>query len=66
MWVMPYVMEMFTKSGNPQNQRWDLFSVKDMMLPNLLIMVTLYLHFDYSAFQQVLLLQVGIEGLQRV
>lgn len=61
---MPYVMEIFTKSGNPQTQHWDLSSVKDMMLPNLLIMVTLY--FDYSTFQQVLLLQVEIEGLQRV
>lgn len=65
MWVMPYVMEMLTNSGNPQNQHWD-FSVKNMMLPNLLIMVTLYLYFDYSTFQQVPLLQIEIEGLHRV
>lgn len=64
MWLLSYVMEMFTKSGKPQNQHWDLFSLKNMMLPNLLVMATVYLHFDYSTFQQVPLLQ--IEGLHRV
>lgn len=47
---MPYLMEMFTKSGKPQNQNWDLFSVKNMMLPNLLIRLTFYLYFWLQYF----------------
>lgn len=47
------VMEKFTKPGKPQNQHWDLFSVKNMMLSNLFVMVTVHLYCDYSTFQQV-------------
>lgn len=62
MWVsaLSYIMEMFTKSGKPQNQHWGLFSLKNMMLPPppLLLRAIVHLYFDYSTFQQVALLQI--------
>lgn len=60
MWVsaLSYVMEMFTKSGKPQNRHWGLFSLKNMMLSTPLLRAIVHLYFDYSTFQQVPLLQI--------
>lgn len=52
------VMEIFTKSGKPRKQLWDLFSFKNMMLSGLLSRAVTHLYFDYAAFQQIPLLQI--------
>lgn len=59
MWVsaLSCIMEVFREFGKPQNQHWDLFGLKNMMLSTLLSRAIVHLYFNYSAFQQVLLLR---------
>lgn len=60
MWVsaLSYIMEIFTKSGKPQNQHWDFFSLKNLMLSVLLLRSIVHSCFDFTTFQQVPLLQI--------
>lgn len=60
MWVsaFSYIMEILMKSGKPQNQHWDSFSLNNMMLSALLLRAIVRLYFCYTTFQQVLLLQM--------
>lgn len=60
MWVLAFydIMEIFTKFGKPQNQLWDLFSLKNVMFHGLLLRAIIHLYFHYGTLQHIPLLQI--------